>query len=948
MFLNDAGIPVGAGGVTLTGENMAASLYGSAVFGPKIGQGFYQNLMGNFDPITIDMWFMRTWGRLTGVLVGKPKLQENINNLATEMRKEGIEFDPELYGSDQQYTFNTISRVFNMGERFYAENRDAIEAGEAEKSPAMREAARAVTNGLTTIDSPTSGAQREWIRSVIRRAREVLAENGINVTSADLQAIIWYPEKDLYSLLREGGQEARLNQSYEDVYEELINGETGLRSVDGGSRFNTVRQAVREADRKAGTSTRAASGQEASIRFSAGDYRTTEGMRRNLANPETQGVLNSVSNFVWRARNEEGFLTGQYRKFINEFVHGLAPIARRELELAQRTTGERRYLPFAQGAFKITEVAQQMSGRMEMFSRVGAPKLNRDGSVGIAENTMGLKQIFEPIGTGERYAKFQMYVYAQRAQRLKREGREKLMSDADIAEGLRYGRENPEFDAVFRNYTRFNEALMKFLQDSGAITSEQRQKLIGTADYVPFYRIIDEEQYTEGLFGQVRRGNEYARNSTSAFDNPDARIRDVLQKLQGGEERIGDLYENVFSNTQAIVHAAMRNVATQRVVNVVEQLKRTGFYGENKKPKRISKEEAQQNNNHFTYRENGKTVFYDVGTDGELITAMRTFTPTQLQGLLRTMQNIGRFFRNAITITPSFMIANLIRGDMAGVVTTDAPLRPMVDTIRGLKNALQDTETIQEMKTIGGFGGYTFGESSTDFAKKMKRFYRRHEGYTIVDTPQKLTDMFSGLVDRINYVGEATELATREAIYRRLVEGGTDKADAAYEALNLINYSRRGNPQGGLAQTFALLVPLVPFLNARVQGLYRTGTAFGTEATARKTAVKGLALMGMSLGLYSIMSQQDDWDKEPLHRKLNYYIIYAGDKKFLIPKPFEVGAIFSTIPEVFIDGIRNKDGEYVAEAVSQIFLNNFSFNPIPQAISPDTGGRHKQRLLPWS
>ena len=932
--LNDAGIPVGAGGVTLTGENMAASLYGSAVFGPKIGQGFYQNLMGNFDPITIDMWFMRTWGRLTGVLVGKPKLQENINNLATEMRKEGIEFDPELYGSDQQYTFNTISRVFNMGERFYAENRDAIEAGEAEKSPAMREAARAVTNGLTTIDSPTSGAQREWIRSVIRRAREVLAENGINVTSADLQAIIWYPEKDLYSLLREGGQEARLNQSYEDVYEELINGETGLRSVDGGSRFNTVRQAVREADRKAGTSTRAASGQEASIRFSTGDYRTTEGMRRNLANPETQGVLNSVSNFVWRARNEEGFLTGQYRKFINEFVHGLAPIARRELELAQRTTGERRYLPFAQGAFKITEVAQQMSGRMEMFSRVGAPKLNRDGSVGIAENTMGLKQIFEPIGTGERYAKFQMYVYAQRAQRLKREGREKLMSDADIAEGLRYGRENPEFDAVFRNYTRFNEALMKFLQDSGAITSEQRQKLIGTADYVPFYRIIDEEQYTEGLFGQVRRGNEYARNSTSAFDNPDARIRDVLQKLQGGEERIGDLYENVFSNTQAIVHAAMRNVATQRVVNVVEQLKRTGFYGENKKPKRISKEEAQQNNNHFTYRENGKTVFYDVGTDGELITAMRTFTPTQLQGLLRTMQNIGRFFRNAITITPSFMIANLIRGDMAGVVTTDAPLRPMVDTIRGLKNALQDTETIQEMKTIGGFGGYTFGESSTDFAKKMKRFYRRHEGYTIVDTPQKLTDMFSGLVDRINYVGEATELATREAIYRRLVEGGVDKADAAYEALNLINYSRRGNPQGGLAQTFALLVPLVPFLNARVQGLYRTGTAFGTEATARKTAVKGLALMGMSLGLYSIMSQQDDWDKEPLHRKLNYYIIYAGDKKFLIPKPFEVGAIFSTIPEVFIDGIRNKDGEYVAEAVSQIFLNNFSFNPIPQAISP--------------
>ena len=152
--LDDAGIPTGKGGVTLSGENVTATLYGSAVFGPKIGQGFYQNLMGNFDPITIDKWFMRTWGRLTGVLVGKPKLQENIENLATAMRAEGIEFDPELYGADEQYTLDTVTRVFNMGEKFYADNRDAIEAGETEKSPAMREAARAVTNGLFTIDSP--------------------------------------------------------------------------------------------------------------------------------------------------------------------------------------------------------------------------------------------------------------------------------------------------------------------------------------------------------------------------------------------------------------------------------------------------------------------------------------------------------------------------------------------------------------------------------------------------------------------------------------------------------------------------------------------------------------------------------------------------------------------------------------------------------------------------
>ena len=96
------------------------------------------------------------------------------------------------------------------------------------------------------------------------------------------------------------------------------------------------------------------------------------------------------------------------------------------------------------------------------------------------------------------------------------------MSDAEIAEGLRYGREPrvrrsvPQLYAVQRSTYAVSPRL-RFHHE------EQKQKLIGTADYVPFYRIIDEEQYTEGLFGQVRRGNEYARNSTSAFDNPDAR-----------------------------------------------------------------------------------------------------------------------------------------------------------------------------------------------------------------------------------------------------------------------------------------------------------------------------------------------------------------------------------------------------------------------------------------
>ena len=57
-------------GTEIGGENVDTAVFGSAVFGPKIGQGFYTNLRGDFNPVTMDMWFMRTIGRLSGDLMG--------------------------------------------------------------------------------------------------------------------------------------------------------------------------------------------------------------------------------------------------------------------------------------------------------------------------------------------------------------------------------------------------------------------------------------------------------------------------------------------------------------------------------------------------------------------------------------------------------------------------------------------------------------------------------------------------------------------------------------------------------------------------------------------------------------------------------------------------------------------------------------------------------------
>jgi len=51
------------------------------------------------------------------------------------------------------------------------------------------------------------------MRDRVNAARQLLAERGINITNADLQAIWWYPEKNLYAKM--GGRDSQgINVDY--------------------------------------------------------------------------------------------------------------------------------------------------------------------------------------------------------------------------------------------------------------------------------------------------------------------------------------------------------------------------------------------------------------------------------------------------------------------------------------------------------------------------------------------------------------------------------------------------------------------------------------------------------------------------------------------------------------------------------------------------------------
>ena len=478
--------------------------------------------------------------------------------------------------------------------------------------------------------------------------------------------------------------------------------------------------------------------------------------------------------------------------------------------------------------------------------------------------------------------------------------------------------DSAEFRDVFDRYNKFNQNTLQFLVDTGVISEAQREAM--NIDYIPYYKYMEQEEYGTGK--KMVRNSILGPRVTQVFNNPDAGI----QELTGREGTISDLYENIIKNNNAMINAGLKNVAMQRALKNMETLEMS---------RRVTERESG-NPAVVTYYEDGKKVFMDLaGEDGSvtdfnqrMFMALSSFSPPQLTGLMDIVQKVTGIFRNAITLAPNFMLANLIRGDIAGFVTVTEGQKPIFGTLKGFKNVLQNDSVSEEMKAISGVGGYAYGQDSRDFANVFKRK---------IDPQTNVVAQLRKAIDGLQDVGEASELSTRDGIYRATLERTGSKTEAAYQALNLVNFNRRGNPQTRAGQVLSLLIPMVPFLNARIQGLYRTGTALaGKEADQRKAIARIGMLSAVSTAIWALSSGDDRWDDEPLYRKMNYHILYAGDYRILIPKAFEVGVLAQTLPEVVLDVISGQEGgKYVADAAAQHVLQHLLVQPNPAGHSPN-------------
>jgi len=581
-----------------------------------------------------------------------------------------------------------------------------------------------------------------------------------------------------------------------------------------------------------------------------------------------------------------------------------------------------------------------LDSQMRAVMNYGHP-VWRDGMMETAGK--GLLEILAPVAEPNMLRAWSLFMVARRAARLKQEGREQLIDDPEILEGLKLGRTYPIFNRVAQEYADFNRKVLDFAEEAGVIDPDTRP-LWEHADYVPFYRVQD-ERIVGPLGANIGIANQ----------------RKPIKQLKGGAAALADIPSNIIMNITNLIDSSNKNMAA---VFTVDALKGTGIITKipslqtesalvpmsqvkqrlisaGLNPQHIPQAALAGMQKMFVMKppsgegvisilRDGKREYYNT-TDRLLWDAVTQINRKQFGRWISLFRGPKRFLTASVTLDPGFTMANYVRDLLSSyILSRDVPLlridKHFARSLQGIKQAMMKDDSMRTMMSAGAAfdSGYmNYGDPNS--VHRAIRKAQRKKGFrvSVLDSPVRLYEFYKEF-------GASFENANRIAVYNEAIANGRSKKQAAFESKDLMDFS-----MGGSFGAVQFLIQTVPFFGARLQGLHRMGRGFADDPAA--FAIKGLLLTMAGTALYlqyaddERYKELEEWDKD------TYYHFWVGNEHYRIPKPFEVGAIFNTLVERGIEFYRSESHDadkLLLQRFGHMLGETFAFNPMPQVAMP--------------
>lgn len=618
--------------------------------------------------------------------------------------------------------------------------------------------------------------------------------------------------------------------------------------------------------------------------------------------PEQQSAMDRTGSMVTHKTIQEtlkGLWQGAGKKLAQGLVDQFRPV--RDL---------------SDHAYTLMRLSKGATGAFEAFMHHGKLSL-RDGAYDADTSGGVLETVFSPLG--KESTDFLRWVAGNRAERLATEGKENLFSQADIGAFKSLANGTSDFDYTLpsgtvtrdrtliykdslKKFNEFNKNVLDMAEQSGLIDGGSRH-LWEHEFYVPFYRAADEED------GGVR-----GMNIKSGV------VRQVaFQKLKGGEQQLNDLLENTLMNWSHLIDASSKNRAAKATLEAAGQVgaARPAMPGEKKT---------------VWFMDGGQKVEYKV-EDPYLMEAINSLEYAGLRGPAMDMMSATKHWLTiGVTASPFFKVRNLIRDSLQAIATSDLGYNPLANVKKGFD--LTNRASQEYVSALAGGGLIRFGTmlEGSEAARTRQLIKQGAKDSHILDSEGKVRAFYDKFIEpgiaAYNEIGNRGEEINRMALYDTLIKKGVDHATASLMARDLMDFSMKGT-----WTSIRFLTQIVPFMNARMQGLYKLGRAAEQDKARFAIVLGGVSMV--SLALLAAFGDDDDWKKREEWDRDNYWWFKFGGEAFRIPKPFEIGAI-ATLAERTAELLFDNEmtGKRFVEVTMNLASNQLAMNPVPQLFKP--------------
>ena len=611
------------------------------------------------------------------------------------------------------------------------------------------------------------------------------------------------------------------------------------------------------------------------------------------------------------------------------------------------------------------ESTKNTKGQLNVYEqfRILVGMTNRGGSfidratqtVNLENKGKPLKQVLEPLkfegnkklneqGIKKQYAELNAYLIARRALEYDRRGFKHPFDSQAAKETIQILKN--KYDPIAKEIDVYNRQLLEYARDLKLIDKQAFDAMVeANKSYVPFSRVL------ETVKGE--KPSKYG-----GVSNP-------FKRIKGDETlKVFDPIETIYSNTFKIVKLAERNNALIKFFDFVEKNK-SSFPDINKKIEtkqtKIERKELEKvlddpsaindaaienfkvfrksfvkpDGSSVTVYRNGKYEVWDVGK--ELADSLSEFNPQEMGVIIRAIGTPARLLRAGATTSPDFVFSNIGRDTVLGAVFSKSGFIPVWSSLEGgLTMLLGKTGVSKKAKKIMQDWEKSGGMQSTLIS--LDRMVNDKSAFKILNGQQIRNKVFNPLeiLRTLSEIGEnITRLGEFQKAYKKAGKEGLKGREqierAGFESRDItIDYAKMGAYMKGVNAVSA-------FYNARVQGYVKIYDGF-KQRPGRTIATITAGIIMPSVYFWFANRDNEIYQRQPQWVKDNYWVVVVGDTPYRIPKPFDLGVVFGTGMEQFLDywygneaNAKNDLSRFVTEFVSSQLRN---LNPLPTILVP--------------